>query len=160
MPVFNDQSNRVPIVDDGDYIFCLVGFEAKLSSGGKTSGSEMFEIELELEPSGAKCYENLIDHDSCAWKLDTFLKSAGIKLTKGQSWDFRKSVAEESQCLWVDPMGLRGWCRVSVEEYTTQKGEKRKKNRVVTFYDDKPKLPARVIERRDDEAEQTEKCPF
>jgi hypothetical protein len=150
MPVYNDSDNIPPFLPAGDYVFCVVDFDIKISTGGKTSGSEMYEMELEIEPHTNKVRENLIDHPACAWKLDTFLKCSGVKLTKGEAFEFRKDVAESKGVRWINPIGLRGWCRVG-----TQPGSKdptKTFNNITTFYTDKEKLPAREMPE--------EECPF
>ena len=147
MPVFGDSNNVPPLLPEGDYVFCVVGFECKISQGPKTRGSDQFEVELEIEPSGKKVNEIMTDHPSCSWKIDTFLKASGIKLAKGAAFEFRQDVALASDVPWVNPLGLRGWCRITQEEVPAKENRKAfTVNRVGTFYTDRPKLPARVIE--------------
>jgi hypothetical protein len=149
MPKFGDAENKVMMVPEGDYVFCVIDFESKISSGGKTSGSDMYAVTLEIEPKGSRCFENLIDHPSTGWKLDCFLKSCGVKLGIGEGFEFNETLAKNNGVRFIDPMGLRGWCRLNVEEYPVGSGKK--KNRVEVFYIDKPKLPARLIEQAEEE---------
>jgi hypothetical protein len=155
MPTFQDSDNiSNVIVPDGDYVFCCTGFDASISSGGKTAGADKFSLDLALEVpgQGATVYENLIDHPSCAWKFDVFLKSSGVRLVKGEQFDFRRSVADNLRVRWINPIGLRGWCHITTEEYTPKAGgEKKKKNKVAIFYTDKQKLPPRVIEQAEED---------
>jgi hypothetical protein len=139
MPTFNDSNNIPPIVPVGDYVFCVVDFESKISAGAKTAGCESYNLTLEIEPNGSKCWETLTDHPSTAWKIDTFLKSAGIKLARGEHFDFRETEANALGYTHVNPIGLRGWCRLTIDTY-----QGKEKNKVVMFYTDKPKLPRRV----------------
>ena len=150
MPKFNDSENRAPFQPEGDYVFCVTEFEIGISNGQKTAGCEKYEVTLEIEGPGNQVFENMIDHESCSWKIDTFLKSAGVKLAKGEAFEFRKDTAERKGVRWVNPLGLRGHCRLIVEEYE-KNGQKRKTNRVAVFYTDKPKLAARVIEKQEDD---------
>jgi hypothetical protein len=150
MPKFNDSENIPALLPEGDYVFTVIGFECKISQGAKTRGSDQFEVEITIAPAGKRVIETLTDHPSCDWKIDTFLKSAGIKLAKGESFEFRKDMAEKSGVKWINPLGLRGWCRLFVEEYE-KNGQKRKTNNVATFYTDKAKLEAVVIEVPEDE---------
>ena len=159
MPTFNDSEARLPFQPEGDYVWCVIEFGSKISSGGKTAGSDLYEVTLEIEPKGSRCFESLIDHEATAWKIDTFLKSAGVKIAKGEAFDFRKDVVENANAAeanekkpmkWVNPLGLRGWCHLVVEEYN---GKKR--NKVAIFYTDKAKLPPRVIA-----APATDDAPF
>lgn len=148
MPKFNDSENRVMMVSEGDYIFCVVDFGCKISTGAKTRGADQFELEIEIEPKGSMVFETLTDHESCLWKIDTFLKSAGVTLAKGEAYEFREDTAKEKGVCWINPLGLRGWCRV-IEDSYTKPGTTNpiKKNKIGTFYTDRPKLPARVIEQ-------------
>lgn len=137
MPQFNDSENRAFIVlPEGDYKFEVIGFEPAISKGGKTSGSDVYKMRLKIEGSGAIVFEDLIDHPSTAWKMDTFLKSAGVKLARGENWTFIEQDAKNLGYTWVEPWGLRGWCRLNVDVYN---GKTR--NKVATFYTDKEKLP-------------------
>lgn len=146
MPVFNDSENVPQFQPEGDYVFRVDDFTIGISKGGKTAGAEKYDLELALEPSNSKLFETLVDHESCVWKIDTFLKSAGIKLAKGQPFSFRRDEAESNGWAWVNPIGLRGWCRVFVDEYN---GKKR--NKVTTFYTDRPKLaPVVPVETEED----------
>lgn len=147
MPVFNDAENRdFKIVPEDDYIFRVTDFTSGLSKGGKTSGSPNYEADLLLEGQDATIPEHLIDHPSCAWKLDTFLKSAGIQLKKGENYEFQEDKARELDVRFINPIGLRGWCRVRIEEYQKKNGTTGKANKVAIFYTNKEKLPALVTE--------------
>jgi hypothetical protein len=160
MPTFNDQDNKVfVLVPPGDYIFCVVKFESTMSKGAKTSGSDCYEMELEIENRGpgAIVYASLIDHPSCDWKIDNFIKCTGVKeqynLVKGTPFEFIKTAAESKDVTWVNPLGLRGWCSVSHEAMmkngqTVMGPDNKPKMRAVlaVFYTDKPKLPKREIE--------------
>lgn len=146
MPVFNDAENRdFKIVPEGDYIFRVTDFTSGLSKGGKTSGSPNYEGDLFLEGPNSTIPLQLIDHPSCDWKIDTFLKSAGIKLQKGEKFEFQEDKAKEMGVRWINPLGLRGWCRVIIEHYTKD-GKERQSNKVGTFYTNMEKLPALVTE--------------
>lgn len=142
MPVFNDSENIPSLVPEGDYIFCVMGHERKISKGRKTAGCYMDELKITLEPSGCRVFESLIDHDSCAWKYDTFLKSSGVKIAKGQSFSFDSQDAGSPGLAYVNPLGLRGWCKVIVEDVTDMGGNRtgKQRNRLAVFYTDKEKL--------------------
>lgn len=147
MPTFNDSENLIPFVPEGDYVFCVTEFGQAISAGGKTAGATKYELALEIElkdgARGPRVFENLIDHPATAWKIDTFLKSAGVVLPKGAAFEFNADDAASNGAQHVPPLGLRGWCRLVVEEYPANSGKRR--NKVATFYTNKPKLPARVI---------------
>jgi hypothetical protein len=159
MPVFNDSNNIPPLAPEGDYVFTVKAFEIGISQGPKTRGADKFTLELDLEPPG-QCTESLIDHAATSWKIDCFLKSAGVKLAKGQAFEFRKDAAESQGVLWVNPLGLRGWCKV-IQDTIPPKTEEDKKaiaagtkkplvvNRVAVFYTDRPKVAAKVQAEED-----------
>lgn len=152
MPTFNDSNNIPAVLAEGDFIFCVTGYNSKISQGQKTRGSDVFELELEIEPSEKRIIEHLIDHPSCNWKIDCFLKSAGVKLAKGEAFEFSESKAQGAGCKYVDPIGLRGWCRVTQEIVPPRDGKKEfTVNKIGTFYTDKPKLAARVFEKAEED---------
>lgn len=146
MPTFNDSNNIPPVLPEGDYIFCVTGFECRISQGQKTRGCDQYEIELEIEPSGKKVTDILTDHPSCAWKIDTFIKSAGIRMAKGMAFEFRADLAKRNNVPFVNPMGLRGWCRLIQDQLPPREGKNEKPltvNKVAAYYTDKPKLIGR-----------------
>jgi hypothetical protein len=134
----------------GDYIFCVREFECGIQSGGKTSGSEKFVMQLEIEGKGATVRETLIAHESTGWKINNFIQCAGIVIPEGGEFEFRRDVAEDAGCTWVNPIGLRGHCAIIVETYakktdsdypnTSPKNMTGKANKVAVFYTDRPKL--------------------
>ncbi len=146
MPTFHDSDNLPTHVPEGDYIFAVTAFEQGISAGGKTAGATKYGLTLEIETKpgerGPKVFENLIDHPSTAWKMDTFIKSCGVQLAKGEGFEFNADDAAQHGCRHVEPLGLRGWCRLVVEEYPLNSGKRR--NKVAVFYTNKAKLPARV----------------
>jgi hypothetical protein len=149
MPIFNDSEPRKPFVEPDDYILKIVGFEIGIStSSGVTKGSEQYEIEWEVEGQGARVNEKLWDHPNTAWKIDVMLKACGIKLTKGQSFSFRKDEAERNGWPWVDPIGLRCHASLIVEEYKGKSdpvgAPMRKSNKVGAYYTDRGFLPREV----------------
>jgi hypothetical protein len=141
MPKFKTEEARLPFIPAGDYIFCVREFEIGLSNGGKTAGSEKYELTLEIEGKGHTVYENLIDHPSTGWKINTFLKCTGVRLNEGESFEFSKDSADANEVRWVNPIGLRGHCAIIVDEYTAKDGTKKKRNNLASFYTDRAKLP-------------------
>lgn len=140
MPKFNDSENKTfTILPEGDYVFRVIGFEVGISKGGKTAGSDTYEVEVIFEGTGGRCWENLIDHPLTDWKIDTFLKSANVSLKAGTGFEFTAERARSNGVPFVNPYGLRGHCRVAVDEYN---GKKR--NKISIFYTDKPKLARHI----------------
>jgi hypothetical protein len=145
MPVFTNQENKAFVLRKaGDYPFQVVGMESGLQTGtGKTAGCPYWEMKLKIDDAeGGTVFKRLIDHPSCNWMIDTFLKSAGVEVTEGTAFEFVEDTAESSGCLWIDPIGLRGWFHLGVEEYDSKKsGQKEKRNSVLSFLTDRPKRP-------------------
>lgn len=145
MPVFKNQENKVSVLlPPGDYIYTVVNYESGLQTGnGKTAGSPFWELHLEItdpKKQTASVYERLIDHPSCDFKIDTFLKSAGVQLDPGTSFEFDERIAMESGYQHVDVIGLRGWCALVVDEYDKKGGGTAKRNKVSAFLTNRPKL--------------------
>jgi hypothetical protein len=151
MPVFHDSENRPPAVlfKPGDYKFTVTDFEIGMSNGGKTSGCPQYSMALSVDvDKGATVYETLTDdsdkgkNSKCAWRIDTWLKCCGVKLAKGQSFEFRQDEANTNGVPWVNPIGLRGWAAFHQESYIPKGStEPRFSMKVRTFYTDKEKLP-------------------
>lgn len=140
MPVYTDQTNAPSLLPEGDFIFEVTKFECGISNGGKTSGSDKYEVTVKIEQHGNTIKENLIDHPSCAWKLDCFVKCCGVTIAKGERFEFRQDLAQANDCRWVNPIGLRGWCRIIQESYQRKDGKPGTANRIAVFYTDKEKL--------------------
>jgi len=142
MPVFQDSENAFKIVPEGDYILAVYEFSTDLSSGKKTSGCERYNLVFNIEEEDSKVRETLIDHESCIWKIDAFLKASGIRsLKKGQAFHFEKDKAEDLGIPWINPMGLRCHARVIQETYISNRsGKEVIKNSVAIYYTDKEVL--------------------
>ena len=157
MPTFNDSENKPPrtIIPEQDCVFRVVAWETSISKGKKTGGCEALDLELDFfgkdgKPLCAGAFEHLIDHPSCSWKIDCFLKSAGQQLRKGENFNWGPAPVG-GHGRYIDPLGLRGWCKVAVDTYTPSNaamgangqalpGQSRQKNVVVTFYTDRTKI--------------------
>lgn len=139
MPVFNDSEAVVyELVPEGDYVVRVIEFDIGLSKGSKTAGCDQYEVKVEVEGHKCRLYEVLIDHPSCAWKIDLFLKCMGVKIEKGKAFEFDYAKAQRAGITYVDPYGLRGHVRIVVEE-PREPGRKRR-NKVAVWYTDRPKL--------------------
>lgn len=125
----------------GDYVARVTAVEFTISQGGKTGGSDQMELTLECEGKDrtAKVYETLIFHPSCAWKVDTFVKSFNL-LIEG------RAPAKDEEINFNEHMvvGLRGWVTLKIEDYE-KNGQKRTTNRVAVFITNKEKL-SKVID--------------
>lgn len=142
MPVFTDSEFAYQTVPEGDYVLTVFEFTTDLSSGKKTNGCERFNVVFNIEGTSSKVRETLIDHESCLWKIDAFLKACGIRsLKKGQAFHFEKERAEELEVPWINPMGLRCHAQLGIDTYTSQRsGKEVEKNVVNTYYIDKEAL--------------------
>ena len=148
MPVFQDTDNRPPrvIIEPCDAIFCVTKFGSaytQKSTAKVPSGTLVYQMELEIEGKNCIVEEDLYDIEAAQWRLDTFLKSAGVQLAKGEAFEFSKAKADEAFVKHVNPIGLRGWCHVKKQPWTNQPGKF--SNEIGIFYTDKPKLPRREI---------------
>lgn len=142
MPVFKNQENQsFELLPEGDYVFTVIEMESGIQTGnGKTAGSPFWELKLKIEGKNAHVWERLIDHESCSFKIDTFLKSTGAAPQAGVAFEFDAAAAESAGVLHIDPVGLRGWCKLNVDTYTPPGKPPIKRNKVQVFYTDKPKL--------------------
>jgi hypothetical protein len=141
MPIFQDSESAYAVVPEGDYVLCVFEFSTDISTGKKTNGSKRYNIVFNIEGTDSKLKEALIDHDSCIWKIDTFLKASGIRnMKKGQAWEFEKEEADTEGVPWINPMGLRCHASLIHDTYMSQRGNEVTKNKVGAFNTD-PKLP-------------------
>lgn len=134
---FTDQENKsFEPLPPGDYVARVTACEFGIAKGAKTAGSDTMELELEVQGKDrtGKCYETLIFHPSCAWKIDTFIKSFNL-LIEGRA----PAKDEEIEYTEHRVVGLRGWVTLNIEEYE-KNGQKRKTNRIAVFITNKEKL--------------------
>lgn len=144
MPIYTDAEPSFKIVLPGDYILAVSEFKFGISTGPKTKGCELYEVLFIIEEHDSKIKERLIDHPSCSWKIDTFLKSAGIRtLAKGQAFTFDEEESETGEASWVNPMGLRCWAHLIIDESYVSPTTKKvvPKNTIDLFYTDRAALP-------------------
>ena len=134
-----------PIVNDGEnkefFLFpdgAEVNFEVMelQRSSSKNLHCPMAKLVLRLfDKDGeheAQCYENLVLHTSCEWKLCEFFRSIG------QRQHGEKIVPD-----WSKVEGSRGLCVVSVNTYE-KNGETRKNNRVKNYIDADDVIPESI----------------
>lgn len=147
MPTFNDAENKLMFQPPGDYIFTVIGHEKKLVSSGASAGADMDALYLEIigvKKATSTLFDNLIDTAKAGWKYDVLLKSAGVKVTKGQSFTLTDDAAvgpfinADGQ---INPLGLRGWCMIGEDTYNGKK-----KNIIACYYTDRAKLAPVKIE--------------
>jgi len=120
--------DNIPVVEAGEYLANVTGFEFKLSK----SGNDMLELRLSTEPDGAKLYEYLVFTDSMGWKIDVVLKALGLAPKEGEEIDIDEKFVEDHI------MFAQGWVQVVVEEY-----EGKKRNKIAQWITNKP-VPAKA----------------
>lgn len=148
MPQFKDSENKQLSSPPGDYILRVLSYDKKLSKGAKTAGCELYELKIGVEKNGAvvsELYDNLIDHDSCHWRWDVFLKSCGIKINKGESYTFDADDAAQQEIRHIEIRGLRGWATIGMKPSQTV-GQPSKFNEVVSWITNREKLAPMVAE--------------
>jgi hypothetical protein len=135
MPVFNDSEPQGELLPEGDYLLTVESMQQVLSRGPKTAGADVYEFKFRATKDGRMSFvkDNLIDAPSSAWKLDIFLKACGLKLAKGEPWEFAESVAAKKGCKWIDPLQLRCWAHVYVDTYKRTDGSQGQSNKVGTY---------------------------
>jgi Protein of unknown function (DUF669) len=111
MPVFTDEVNKTA-APKGEYVLEVLSREAKLSK----NGDPMHKLKLRVEGHGAILFENLTESPKAQWRIDTFLKAAGVKIKKGETYEFDEEKAKENECRFVNVAGLRAWAQVIVNE--------------------------------------------
>jgi hypothetical protein len=136
---FQDSDNKTfEVLPPGDYIAEVKGVEFGISRGAKTGGSDDMTLKLAIDDHpGATIEETLIFHESCGWKIDTFVKSMNL-LIGG------KPPAKGDPIEFTEPMvkGLRGW--VTVKNEPGRKDPTKLFNRIAVFITNKEKLVKRV----------------
>lgn len=149
MPIFQDSESAFPIVPVNDYILTVWGFLADISTGPKTRGCDRYNITFLIEGTTSRIKEQFFNHESCFWKIDTWLKSAGYRsLEKGLDFEFEEDKAAERAVAWLNPMGLRCWAHLSQESYMPAKGPPaRLKNNIEIYYTDREVLEADPVLR-------------
>lgn len=121
------QESEFTLLPAGDYDFEVTKFERGRSKGSdKLPASNMAILTIKLSGNGnsTAVTENLVLHTKMEWKLSQFFCSIG-----------QKKHGEPLRMNWSKVTGAKGRCKVKVESYTTDKGEKREINRIEKFYD-------------------------
>jgi len=151
---FNPKAADAPqftLLPDGDYCYEVTSINVGIRNSGKTNGSEEITMKLAFYEDATftkkmgQFSESLIFHDSIAWKIDAFTKSAGM-LVDGQVPGDGVEVDYSTETM----IGLRGWATVSHEQGMTDKTKTY--NRVKAWISNKELLP-RNVPAEDD-------CPF
>ncbi|PYS91101.1 MAG: hypothetical protein DMF62_03080 [Acidobacteria bacterium] len=155
MPTFNDSSPLAGAVlmPEGDYALTVTKFEQRISTGQRTAGSALFLLEFKIEPEGF-CTDCLVDSLKTLWRIDIFLKACGVKINKGGIFEFRADLAKSKAVQWINPIGLRCFAHVIVEEYDSRNYGRQRRNKVGQYLLNKEHLPrVETADHPEDEAE-------
>ena len=152
MPEYTDSKEPKFYVPPGRYILCATEYAVKYRQTGKTAGSQEFEVKMEIESQGCAINEYFILHSSTIWRVEAFIRAAGIVLKKGQGWSFIKNEGLDKGWQWIDLIGLR----VHAQLIQDPQPNGRIYNKVSVYYSDKGFLPKRVMA---EQAESPENAP-
>ncbi len=94
----------------GEYTVEVINAEETYSQ----KNSEMIELKLKVEPSGAIVFDHLVFMPNSFWKIDTFRASTGENVTPDEDVEI---VADEL-------IGRTGRVRLAIEEYNGRKRNK------------------------------------
>ena len=115
----SEPTSRPDYVEPGEYTAEVVNAEETVSQ----KGSDMIELKLRLQPSGATLFDHLVFIESAFWKIDAFRAATGENVTPEQDIEIHAD----------DLIGRTGRVRLIVEEF---KG--RKRNKVAAWLAPKP----------------------
>lgn len=118
MPVYTDSEEKKFNCEPGDYIIRCVGFDQGFSKGAKTAGCTQWEFGFLIEGKGVELSEYFIDSEKTLWKLELYLRACGIKIKKGEAYEFSAQAAKDNNCRHIEPEGLRCWATVGMKEVT------------------------------------------
>ena len=121
------QESEYTLLEPGDYDFEVKKFERGRSKGSDNIPASNMAI-IELKVSNGKNSTNITDylvlHTKMEWKLSQFFCSIG-----------QKKHGEPLKMNWSKVVGAKGRCKVKVEDYVNDKGEKRTSNKIDKYYD-------------------------
>lgn len=106
----SEPTSRPDFVEPGEYTLEVVNAEEAVSQ----KGSDMIELKLRIQPSGAILFDHLVFMDTAFWKIDAFRAATGEHVGADQEVEIRAD----------DLIGRTGRAKLIVEEF---KGRKRNK---------------------------------
>lgn len=121
----SEPTARPDFVEPGEYTVEVVNAEETVSQ----KGSDMIELKLRVQPSGATMFDHLVFMESAFWKIDSFRAATGETVTP----------EEEVEIHADDLIGRTGRARLTVEEFNG-----RKRNKIAAWLPPKPAAPAPV----------------
>jgi len=115
----SEPTARPDFVDPGEYTVEVINAEETVSQ----KGSDMIELKLRIQPSGATMFDHLVFMEAAFWKIDAFRASTGESVTPD----------EEVEIQADDLIGRTGRARLTVEEFNG-----RKRNKIAAWLPPKP----------------------
>jgi hypothetical protein len=115
----SEPTSRPDYVEPGEYTVEVVNAEETVSQ----KGSEMIELKVRAQPSGATFFDHLVFTESAFWKIDAFRAATGENVTPDQDVEIRAD----------DLIGRTGRARLIVEEFNG-----RKRNKIAAWLAPKP----------------------
>ena len=73
----SEPTARPDFVEPGEYTVEVVNAEETVSQ----KGSDMIELKLRVQPSGATVFDHLVFMESAFWKIDSFRAATGESVT-------------------------------------------------------------------------------
>ena len=86
--------------------------------------------------------ERIPIHESCARKLDTFIKSFDIRIA---STGKRPQKGDNLEFMSANVLGTSGWVRLKVTDFEFEDGGKGKKNEIDRYLTDREKYPKTAV---------------
>ena len=119
----SEPTARPDFVEPGEYTVEVINAEETVSQ----KGSDMIELKLRVQPSGATMFDHLVFMESAFWKIDSFRAATGETVAP----------EEEVEIHADDLIGRTGRARLTVEEFNG-----RKRNKIAAWLPPKPTAPA------------------
>ena len=134
-------SEELVVLPEGNYPFEVIKVEQAWYDGGdKMPACNMAKVFLRIdggELGKALCVENIYLLERLEWKAAAFLRSIGLK-KHGEPIAWR-------QLTHCD--GETGRCKIYVDEYAGKNDEKKKANRVKSFFDKEEQAPKKAFKK-------------
>jgi hypothetical protein len=115
----SEPTARPDYVEPGEYSVEVINAEETTSQ----KGSEMIELKLRVQPSGAVLFDHLVFTESAFWKIDAFRAATGENVAANEEVEIRAD----------DLVGRTGRVKLTVEEFNG-----RKRNKVAAWLLPKP----------------------
>ena len=106
----SEPTARPDYVEPGEYTVEVLNAEETVSQ----KGSDMIELKLRVQPSGATLFDHLVFMETAFWKIDAFRAATGENVAPDQEVEIRAD----------DLIGRTGRVRLIVEEFNGRKRNK------------------------------------